>query len=59
MKDLKNPKKFVMGGSRKELEDLGEGKNVRVLAYLLTAKPDRRCVRRGTKRQCIIERVKH
>lgn len=38
MKALKNPKHFVQGGSRDELEALGEGKLVRVTAFLLTAK---------------------
>ena len=38
MKALKNPKHFVKGGSRDELETLGEGKMVRITAFLLTAK---------------------
>lgn len=40
MKALKNPKHFVQGGSRDELEDLGEGNVIRVTAFLLTAKPE-------------------
>jgi hypothetical protein len=38
MKALKNPKHFVKGGSRDELEALGEGKLIRVTAFLLTAR---------------------
>ncbi|HEX8170578.1 MAG TPA: hypothetical protein VF824_08560 [Thermoanaerobaculia bacterium] len=39
MKDLPDPEHFVMGGSRDELQQLGEGTKVRVTAFLLTAKP--------------------
>jgi hypothetical protein len=38
MKGLKDPKHFVMGGSRDELTGLGEGKKVSVTAFLLSAK---------------------
>lgn len=40
MKALKKPRHFVKGGSRDELEGLGEGKLIRVTAFLLTAKPE-------------------
>ena len=40
VKALNNPKHFVMGGSREELRTLGEGKKIRVTAFLLTAKPE-------------------
>jgi hypothetical protein len=38
MKELGDPQHFEMGGSREELEQLGEGKLIRVTALLLTAK---------------------
>jgi hypothetical protein len=38
IKKLHNPKHFVKGGSRDELAELGEGKKVRMTAFLLTAK---------------------
>ena len=40
MKGLANPAHFVMGGPRSELQDLGEGKKVRVAGFLLTAKQE-------------------
>ncbi|HEX3067371.1 MAG TPA: hypothetical protein VHX14_02270 [Thermoanaerobaculia bacterium] len=40
IKDLPDPKNFPMGDSRGELQDLGEGTKVRVVAYLLRAKPE-------------------
>lgn len=40
MKALEEPKHFVKGGSRDELAAFGEGKVIRVMAYLVTAKPE-------------------
>jgi len=40
IKDLPDPEDFSMGDSRQELRDLGEGTKVRVVAYLLRAKPE-------------------
>src|SRR5580765_7398806 len=40
IKDLPDPEDFFMGDSRGEMKDLGEGKKVRVVAYLLAAKPE-------------------
>jgi hypothetical protein len=40
IKDLPDPENFSMGDSRGELTDFGEGTKVRVVAYLLRAKPE-------------------
>jgi len=40
MKRLEDPENFEKGGSRDELGDLGEGKKIRVVAYLIAAKPE-------------------
>jgi hypothetical protein len=40
MKRLEDPENFEKGGSREELESLGEGKKIRVVAYLIAAKPE-------------------
>lgn len=38
--DLDDPENFGQGDSREELEELGEGQKITVVAYLLTAKPE-------------------
>ena len=40
MKKLDDPENFSQGDSREELEELGEGQKITVVAYLLTAKPE-------------------
>jgi len=40
MKNLDDPDNFMEGGDREELEELGEGKKVRVTAYLLMARDE-------------------
>jgi len=40
MKKLDDPENFSEGDSREELTALGEGQNVRVVAYLIVAKPE-------------------
>jgi hypothetical protein len=40
MKKLDDPENFTHGDTREELADLGEGKMIRVVAYLLTAKAE-------------------
>jgi len=40
MKKLDDPENFSAGGSREELAGLGEGEKIRVVAYLLVAKPE-------------------
>jgi len=40
IKELEDPEDFKPGGSRDELTDLGEGTKVRVVSYLLVAKPE-------------------
>src|SRR5215470_10865389 len=40
MKKLDDPENFEKGGPRDELSDLGEGKKISVVAYLLVAKPE-------------------
>jgi hypothetical protein len=40
MKKLEDPENFSQGESREELQSLGEGQNITVVAYLLRAKPE-------------------